>query len=226
MKKILLGSALTLLLWASYAPVSAQGNPPPNPKQQIKLTELEAEYITLSQDYNKAEKRYEKAETEAERTKVQLKDTKHPVEEFLPKFQSLAERAKGKEVGAKALLWVVQSRPFPKDDDNNPANQAFKNLMTDYLQSPTMEQLAQFLSWANFGSESKIEVALKAFHKMESESKSRTVRAAALFYRGMLLRNMRAGQRQEIQKIHIQLQKEYSDTWYAKKEQLLNMFSG
>ena len=218
MKKVLVGSALALLLWVANAPVLAQGSPPPKPKQQTKLTGLEAEWNTLNQDHRTALTKfyepYNKAKTEEERAKIQLDYTKFPSLEFLPKFQSLAKRAKGKEIGAKALLWVVQNGQSPEGGNNKPVLEAIKSLMADYIQSPVMEQLAAYLRYSyNIGAKTTSE----ALRKILAESKIRKVQAAALFHLGSLLMSDQKGESSEVKSLFERLQKEYSDTRYAKQ---------
>jgi len=111
---------------------------------------LASEYDSLSSAFNKAQsdyfEPYTKAKTDDEREKIHLDPALQPAKLYVPKFEDLAQRADGTEVGLNCCLWIVKHSSGEKSKELTNAIDALSNR---YIQSP---KLVEFASYLRYGS--------------------------------------------------------------------------
>jgi len=190
--------------------------PPPGRAEQVEQgRDASAELKQLQADYTKADETffepYTKAKTDAEREKIQLDYTKHPAKEFTAKFQALADRARGTEQGARALLWILQNGS--QGQQTQAVKDALDTLTSDYIESPVMQETAEMLRYGYY--QVGADPAQAALRKIAEKSPNKNARASALYSLASILtddsRANPAG-RAEARKIFATLKRNYGGT--------------
>lgn len=181
---------------------------------------FDAELKSLTEAYQQAEQKFyepfRQAKTDAERAKIRLDFEKHPAREFQPKFLALAQKAKGTDAGASALLWVM--RLSQRGGKEEMARDAVDQMVASYVESPVMAEFVRELRYAGwFIGEEKCQSSLR---KIVEKSPHRNVKAAATFTLACVLMESRDGSesaRAEARKMFDTLKKDYADSPYAKQ---------
>lgn len=190
--------ALALL---AFSGLCAFQDPAGPPDFQAEVKALRAEYQKLEQEYYKQARA---AKTNEDRQKLV-----NPAPEYLAKFQELAEKAKGTEGAAAALIEVFQlAQKVPKKSED--ARKALDTLVTSHLESPLMERLASMLRGAShfIGDESS-QTALVTIRDKATLARAK---AAALF--SLALQSMPKDEA-AARSAFARLKKEFGDTNYA-----------
>lgn len=188
----------------------------PFARAQEKPPDLQGEYDKLSQQFNAAQqeyyKPYQEAKTEEESRKVQLDPEKDPRKLYLPKFEDLAGRAKGTEVGCSCWVWVF-SNAQPKDAAQQ---RAFDALGGEYVKSKGLEGFVRNLGWmADAIGKQKCTALLE---KILAESPHDEVRAAVLLTQASSVMEGGDASADEMKAARAKLervQKEFGKTRYA-----------
>jgi hypothetical protein len=141
------------------------------------LTALEKEFDEAMQAYYEP---YSKAKTDEERMKIQLDPDKHPAKSFISRFEDLSERAKGTETGARSLFWIAVNS---KDDSSD----AIDSLLADYLDSPVLAEVAQFVPQGVAMGILSGDRAKEVLGLLAEKPKSAEVRSTALYSLGETL---------------------------------------
>lgn len=198
------GLAVLFLLGASLS-LFAQEKPPDYQAEYDKLT---ADFEAAQQEYYKP---YENAKTEEEASKIKLDPAKNPTKLFAPRFEDLAARAKGTEVGCNCWVWV-----FSSTYDKPAMLRAFDAIEADYLASPALEPFVQMIGW--MGEQVGRDKADAMLEKLLQKSPHEGVRAAALYTQGSMVfqgagasEEQRKAARAKLERV----QKEYAKTRYA-----------
>jgi hypothetical protein len=130
-------------LWLAGLGLSMAGFQAP---EAAKAPDFPAEYAALVREFNAAQhayyEPYSKAKTDEERSRIVLDPAKEPSIVFVARFQDLARRAKGTDTGARSLFWVVTNTNQPGSDV---VSDSLDDLMDNYLDSPVLADLAQWL---------------------------------------------------------------------------------
>jgi hypothetical protein len=181
---------------------------------------FDAELKSLTEAYQQAEQKfyepYRQAKTDAEREKVQIDFAKHPAREFQSKFLALAQKAKGTDAGARALLWVM--RLSQRGGKEEMAKDAVDQMMASYVESPVMAEFVgelRYMGW--FIGAARCQSNLR---KIAEKSPHRNVKAAAVFTLACVLMEGRSGsetEKAEARKMFDTLKKGYADSPYAKQ---------
>lgn len=185
----------------AFSGLCAFQDPAGPPDFQAEVKALRAEYQKREQDYYK---QVRAATTNEDRQKL-----KPPAAEFLAKFQELAERAKGTESGAAALLEVFQlAQRVPKKSED--ARKALDTLIASHLESPLMERLASSLRGAvhSIGDKSSV-AALETIRDKATEARAK---AAAIFSLALI---QMPKDEDAARTLFARLKKEFGDTNYA-----------
>jgi hypothetical protein len=197
------GGMMKLSLVAALLPFLVAFQEPGPPDFQAEVKSLRAEFQKKDQEYNKA--------LRAAKTVEERKKLVNPAIEYLAKFQELADKAKGAEGGAAALVEVFQlAQRVPKKNDDQ--RKALSTLVADHIESPLMERLASMLRGAAYyiGEESS-RTALKTIRDKAPVAKAK---AAALFSLGTLDMEHRPA---EARASFVRLKEEFAETPYASK---------
>lgn len=195
------------LLLGTLPFLAALQDPAPEPDFRAELKALRAEYQKAEQEYYRP---YSEARTDEERRKVKLDPAKNPAPIYLAKFRDLAERAKGTEGAASALLEVfsLAQRSGKRDD----ARQAVATLVESHVESPSMERLATLLRYAGHQiGDAHCRSALEAIQEKSPLPKAKAAATFILAVQGMA--NDEAASRAAF----VRLQEEFADTPYAAK---------
>ena len=154
----------------SFALLGAVQDPPAAPDFAAELKALRREFNKAKQEFSK---QYRAAKTPEER-----KELESPNASYVKKFQELAERAKGTEAGAGALMEVFQeAQALPKGKEA--AQRALETLVGSYVESPLMERLASSLRYAGYYvGDDAVKTALET---IRDKSPERKAQAAAIF---------------------------------------------
>jgi hypothetical protein len=185
------------------------------PAQQATATDPQTELDALQGEFRKAlqvyYQPYDDAKTDEERDAIRLDAAQDPARTFVPRFQELARRAKGSEVGARALLWLATNG---REEGSVSAIAAVDELVASYLASPVLSELCQDLS---YGSQAiGRDRSLAALARVAQDSPAGDTRAAALFAAGSL-RLDAPGEAADAIALFRRVQKEYPDTrWSAR----------
>jgi hypothetical protein len=161
------------------------------------------EMRALYKDYdeNKASEA-EKAAFEKKSAELEAKD---PSASYVKEFAALAERAKGTEVGAKALLQVVQN---DRGEPGGPATKALSTLIAQYLQSPALKELPMILQ---YGGSIDRAARIDAFNKLIAGSPLDDVKAGSLFGLATLMMDSHASadDKAQARRLFADLEKRY-----------------
>ena len=188
----LAGLALTL---GAQTPASDKANDFP-----AELAALEKEYGEAMDAYYEP---YSKAKSDEEREKIRLDPEQHPAKLFISRFEDLSERAKGTETGARSLFWIAVNS---KDDSSD----AIDSLIADYLDSPVLAELAQFVPQGVAMGVLESDRAKGVLETLAEKPKSADVRSRALYSLGEMLST--SGSKDEAVKIFRRIQKEHAGT--------------
>lgn len=172
--------------------------------------DFQAEVKSLRAEYQKAEQEFYRL-SRAAKSAEDRKKIVNPALEYLAKFQELAERAKGTEAGASALLEVFTlGQRAPKKADES--RKALETLVSDHVESPLMERVASSLRYAgrSIGDPS----CRSALETIRDKSPLPKAKAAAIFI--LAIQGM-AKYEAASRTAFIRLQKEFGDTPYAAK---------
>ncbi len=183
-------------------------------------TNFDAEVKSLVEAYQQAEQKFyepfRQAKSDKEREKIRLDFEKHPAREFQPKFMELAQKAKGTDAGARALLWVI--RLGQRGGKEEPVRDAVDQMVASYVESPVMGEFVHELRYAGwFIGEERCQNSLR---KIMEKSPQRNVKAAATFTLACVLMESRRGseaEKAEARKMFDTLKKDYADTPDAKQ---------
>ncbi len=183
---------------------------------------IAAEFETLSKGYEAALQAFFKplsdAKTEEEQTKVEIDWTKHPLKDWLPKAQDLAERAKGTEDAVPVLAWILTHAAETGDPPKDIHEQAVRTLLDSHIASPLLDQVTEALHYYcvwTLGRPRVEEVLATIIEK----SPHPAVRAAALYQAAVLLAEDPESTEDDRAraKAHFdRLVKEFADTKWAK----------
>ncbi len=151
---------------------------------------LRAEFDALSKGYEAGLEAFfqplEDAKKAGEPSKVQLDWTKHPLQEWLPKAQALAERAKGTEAAVPVLVWILTHAGETGESRKELVEGVVKTLLQAHLESPSLEQATEALrhdcSWV-LGTR----ITEMVLASISATSPHAAVRAAALYHAGALV---------------------------------------
>lgn len=199
--------AIPLLFLLGALPFArAQGKPP----------DLQPEYDKLSQEFNKAQqeyfKPYREAKTEEESNKIELDPAKDPRKLFVPKFEDLAKRAKGTDVGCSCWTWV-----FSNAEPKGAAQQrAFDAIGGEYVTSPGLEGFVRNLGW--MGQSIGQDKCTALLEKILAQSPHDAVRAAVLVTQASSVMEGGKASPDELKAARAKLervQKEFGKTRYA-----------
>jgi AhpC/TSA family len=198
--------ALALCLLHTTAP--AQPNSAP--------AEPAAELKTLTDDYAKAERAFflsfNKVKTDAERG--ELWKTKHPARDFLPRFQTLAQRAQGTDTGARAIVWIMEKGDSAGNQEA--VKEAVRTLATVYARSPVIEEGVRDLRYLS--QYTGVKEAASGLRAIAEQSPHRPVKAAATFTLATILLQSSNGEtaaRAEARSLFDRVKTDYADTPYA-----------
>lgn len=164
----------SLLALFSLAFLCGFQDPAAKPDFREEVKALRAEYQKAEQEYYKP---YREAKTDEERRKIKLDPAQNPAPVYLEKFQELAGKAKGTTGGAEALIEVFSlgQRAQKKAE----ARKAVETLVTDYIESPVMERLANGLRYAGY--QIGDDVCRAALSAIQEKSPLPNAKAAAIF---------------------------------------------
>jgi len=178
-----------------------------------------AELKKLRSDYTAAEveyyRPYREAKTPEERAKAKLDPANHPAREYLAKFASLAEKAKGTETAAGALGEILRLSLGQRMKVE--ALAALDSLVTDHVGAATLETLPPQLIYAGYTlGQDKVESALTT---IVEKSPHVPVRAAASFYLAYSIMHVNNGGDPKglARKLLDSVNEKYGETSYAKK---------
>ena len=188
----------------------------PFARAQEKRADPKAEFDKLSQDFNAAQQEYYKpyqdAKSEEEASKITLDPAKDPRKSFLPKFEDLAGRAKGSDVGCNCWVWVFSNA----GSDSGAQKRAFDAIAGEYVQSPALEGFVRNLGW--MGDELGKETCDALLEKVLAQSPHDRVRAAVLLTQagGALNDNRASAADKQAARAKLErVQKEFGTTTYA-----------
>lgn len=184
----------------------------PFPLLQEGGDDFPAEYQRFHEEWRKeqlaAQEAMRGAKTPQERQKIW--NEKNPDGAYLPKFQDLAERAKGTPTAAKALVWVyLRAKNLAKGRE---AAAALDRLLESHLDAPELEEIAGSLQ---HGGGERDRDALQTIAR---KSTQRTVQAAARFSLARRLLHYRQATEEEQKEAreHLEsIRRDYADTKYA-----------
>jgi len=166
-----------------------------------------AEVTALRKEYQKAEQEYGKQYRAA--TTAERKELKPPAAAFLAKFKDLADRAKGTEAGAAALMEVFGlAQRVPKGRAE--AQEALATLVEKHIESPLMERLATSLRYAGYSIGD--EPCRDALATIRDKSTLAKAKAAAIFT--LATQDMEKDEATS-RTGFIRLKKEFADTPYS-----------
>ena len=193
-------AGLALTMSAARAPAPAQA------------PDFPAEYTALEKEFDKAMEAYyepyQKAKTDEERAAIVLDPEKNPAKLYVAKFQDLAARAKGTETGAKSQFWIAANLSNMPDADKEAISKALDSLVADYLESPVIADLAEWLPYGarTIGAKKVREV----LQLLSEKPKNGDSRAAALY--SLASMNQEDGKSEEALAIFRRLQKDHAGT--------------
>ncbi|HZN63239.1 MAG TPA: TlpA disulfide reductase family protein [Planctomycetota bacterium] len=169
------GMAAPFSLMATSLPlVAAFGGSPDKPDFRAEVKALRAAFQRAEQAYRRLVR---EAKSDEERRRIERDPGANPVPGYLVKFRELADRARGTEGGADALIEILRlARHAP---DGRAAGDAVQRLVKEHLASPSMERLANLLgngTGATLG-----EVRRRALEAIQDRSTLAKPKAAALF---------------------------------------------
>lgn len=182
-------------------------DPPPKTDFLDEVKALRAEYAKAEQEWMRP---YHEAKTDEERQKVKLDPATHPGPAYFAKFQELAERAKGTEGGAEALLEVYSRGPRVKKKAE--ARKALDQLIEEHIKSPVMERLATNLRYGEY--QMGKEAVRFALETIEKQSPHAAAKAAAIYVRAAQVLESDPG---TARTGFVRLKKEFAETPYATK---------
>lgn len=183
---------------------------------------IAAEFEAIEKGYEAALQAFFKplsdAKTQEEQTKVEIDWTKHPLKEWLPKAQDLAERAKGTEAAVPVLAWILTHAAETGDPPKELHENTLQTLLDCHLSSPLLDQVPEplhhYCAWTL--GRPRVEEALAT---IVEKSPHASVRAAALYHAAVLLtedpdstEDDRARAKGQFER----LVKEFGDTGWAK----------
>ena len=188
----------------------------PFARAQEKPPDLQAEYDKLSEQFNAAQqeyyKPYQEAKTEEESRKIQLDPDKDPRKLYAPKFEELAGRAKGSEVGCQCWVWVFSNAQF----DPKAQTRAFDAIGGEYVKSKSLEGFVRNLGW--MGESIGKEKCAALMEKILAQSPHDEVRAAVLLTQASSVMEGGSASADELKAARAKLervQKEFGKTRYA-----------
>lgn len=184
---------------------------------------MRAEVEALSKGYESALEAFFQpltdAKTEEERAKVRLDWTRHPLQEWLPKAQVLAERAKGTEAAIPVLLWILTHAGETGEPPKELIEGVVKSLLEDHIQSPSLEEAPAAIrnqcTWVLGTSATE-----KLLAKIAAGSPHSAVRAAALYHAGAVVLDDAASTEEDRARATALLQRvmdEYNATSWARQ---------
>ena len=193
---------------------AAVGALPPGDEALVK------EFDALSSAFNKAQTEYfepyTKAKTDEEREKVQLDPALQPTKLFIPKFEELAKRADGTDVGLNCCLWIVKHASGGKSKEVTNAVDALSNR---YIQSPKLVEFATYLRYASWSLGQ--ELAQRTLQHLISDSPHDAVRAQAMCSLAYALLDDPAGDTESAHKrahdLFVKVQSDFPDSKAAKQ---------
>gem|GEM_PF-2362865 len=162
------------VIGSSLPLVAAFRGPPDRPDFRAEVKALRAEFQRAEHEYHRLVR---DAKSDEERRKIERTPGANPGPVYLEKFRELADRARGTEGGADALIEVLRlSRHAP---DWPAAGEALKRLLKEHMASPSMERLANLLG--NEKGSIRGEDRLRALEAIQDRSTLAKPKAAALF---------------------------------------------
>lgn len=194
------------------------------------LTAFSGEDRDVATEFEAIEKGYEAAlqsffkplsdaKTEEEQAKVALDWTKHPLKEWLPKAQALAEKAKGTEDAVPVLVWILTHSAETGDPPKDIHEATLRALLESHLSSPLLERVPEplhyYCTWTL--GRPRVEEALATILE---KSPHAPVRAAALYHAAVLLTEdpeSTEDDRARAKGLFDRLAKEFADTAWAKR---------
>jgi len=181
----------------------------------VQTPDFPAEYTALEKEFDKAMEAYyapyQTAKTDEERAKVVLDPEKNPAKEFTAKFQDLATRAKGTDTGAKSQFWIAANLSNMPDADKAAISKALDSLVAEYLESPVMSDVAE---WLPYGARSiGAKKAREVLDLLSEKPKNGDTRAAALYSLANL--DQEEGKNDKALAIFRRLQKDHPGTQQA-----------
>jgi outer membrane murein-binding lipoprotein Lpp len=140
--------------------------------------EMNKLYEGFDEDKASAE---EKAAFEKKSAELEAKD---PSPTYVKEFAALAERAKGTDTAAKALIKVLELDATKPGSGVTAGGEALATLLSVHIKSPELAKLPTALSRAR---SLDTEQRKKAFRKLNSDCPIESVKASALYSLGNLL---------------------------------------
>ena len=177
--------------------------------------DFSAEFKALDKEFDKAMEAYyapySTAKTDEERAQIVLDPEKHPAKEFTARYQDLATRAKGTETGARAHFWIAANLSNLPEPDAAAISKALDSLIADYLESPVLAELAEWLPYGARAIGDK--KAREVLAVLSEKPKSGEIRAAGLYALAMV--EQEAGANEKALAIFRRLQKDHAGTEQA-----------